>query len=210
MNTLHTTIYIKNPGILSKLQLEKLFTYMEQSNLAKRTRLIFSLISGSNQHPEYENVRNYLENRLSCLTICLLPLRERLQDFKSITALYLHKLNVSLGKQIIGLETEAMELMTDFSWPGNLDQLQHVLKELVVITQAPYITLADVSLILNQEPFFASNSANAGLNLNQPLDDINYQIILTVLKEENGSKEKTAQRLGISRSTLWRILKSRE
>lgn len=47
-------------------------------------------------------------------------------------------------------------------------------------------------------------------DLNRTLDDINYDIIRIVLQEENMNRERTAKRLGISRSTLWRILKSHE
>lgn len=209
LSTLHTTIYIKNPATLSKSQNEKLFTYIENTNLTKRSRLIFSLTAGHHQYTESEHIRNYLENRLSCLTLYLPPLRERIADFPSITALYLHKLNISLGKQIIGFETEAMDLMTNFPWLRNLDQLRHVLKELVTITHTSYITYDEVKQILNQESS-PVNPAFADLDLTQTLDDINYQIIQTVLNEEHGNKEKTSKRLGISRSTLWRILKNHE
>lgn len=208
LTALHSTIYIKNVCALSSAQAEKLFTYMEHTDLAKRNRLIFSLISGSDQYPETELIRNYLENRLSCLTLRLLPLRERSEDIPSITALYLHKLNVSLGKQIIGFETEAMDLMTSFPWSHNLDQLQHVLKELAVITKTPYITYADVKYMLDQESTPLTSLPSVNLDLTKTLDDINYQIIQTVLAEEQGNKEKTSRRLGISRSTLWRILKN--
>jgi DNA-binding NtrC family response regulator len=149
-----------------------------------------------------------LEKRLSCLSLHLLPLRERSDDIPSITALYLHKLNVSLGKQIIGLEAEAMELFTAFPWTHNLDQLQHVLKELAVVTKTPYITYNDVKYFLDQETPTMPSLPSVDLDLSQTLDEINYQIILTVLAEEHENKEKTASRLGISRSTLWRILKT--
>ena len=56
----------------------------------------------------------------------------------------------------------------------------------------------------------AAVSSGETLDLTSTLDDINYQIIQIVLKEEHGNKEKTSQRLGISRSTLWRILKNRQ
>lgn len=209
LSTLHSTIYIKNPAALSKAQYKKLLTYIENTNLTKRSRLIFSLTADHNQYTEGEHIRNHLENHLSCLTLYLLPLRKRIADFPSITTLYLHKLNVSLGKQIIGFETEAMDLMTTFSWPRNLDQLRHVLKELVTITHTSYITRDEVKQILNQESPTVSPTF-AGLDLTQTLDDINYQIIQTVLDEENRNKEKTSRRLGISRSTLWRILKSHD
>ncbi|MDO4313653.1 MAG: PrpR N-terminal domain-containing protein [Eubacteriales bacterium] len=208
LNTVHSTIYIKNPGALSKGQMDKLFTYIDHSNLAKRNRLIFSLLLNSTEYPETETARNYLENRLSCLTLKLSPLRERIADFPSITALYIHKMNTLLGKQIIGLEAEAMELMTGFSWPHNLDQLQRIIKELVLTTHTPYITYASVRQALSQEPSGMPAPDGTSFDLSGTLSDINYRIIQVVLEEEHGSKERTAQRLGISRSTLWRVLKN--
>lgn len=210
LSSLHATIYIKNCDTLSKVQLEKLFSYVESTNLIKRNRLIFSLVTRHGEPHDTDCVRTCLENRLSCLTLLLPPLRERLSDFSSIAALYLHKLNVSLGKQIIGFETEAMEVMTSYQWPGNLDQLHRVLKELVTLTSTPYISYRVVKNIIAQEPSFHADSFTTSLDLTQTLDDINYQIIQTVLKEEQGNKEKTSKRLGISRSTLWRLLKSRD
>lgn len=210
LNTVHSTIYIKNPGALSETQCENLFTYLDQSNLTRRNRLLFSLVLNSDQYPCTQKTRDYLEKRLLCLTLQLPPLRERRSDLKSIIALYLHRLNVSLGKQIIGMETEAMELMEQFSWPYNLTQLQHILQELAVISETPYISADDVKAMLEQEQTASAVSSGETLDLTSTLDDINYQIIQIVLKEEHGNKEKTSQRLGISRSTLWRILKNRQ
>lgn len=210
LNTTHSTIYIKNPGALSENQCEKLFTYLDHTNLSRRNRLLFSLILNTDQYPCTQKARDYLENRLSCLTLYLPPLRERKEDLKSIIALYLHRLNVSLGKQIIGLEAEAMERMTAFPWPRNMAQLQHVLKELAVLTKTPYITAQDTSQMLNQESPTSLFAPHVDLDLNQTLEDINYQIIQRILEEEHGNKEKTSRRLGISRSTLWRILKNRQ
>lgn len=210
LNTLHTTIYIKNPGALSEGQADKLFTYLENTNLTRRNRLLFSLIQNTNQYPNTETCRTYLENHLSCLTLTLPPLRERKKDISSIVALYLHRLNIQLGKQIIGFEAEAMELMTEFPWPHNLDQLHRVLRELAVITRTSYISYQNVKYILNQKLNSPTAPLSLNLDLSQTMEEINYQIIQLVLHEENGNKEKTAKRLGISRSTLWRILKNRQ
>lgn len=170
-------------------------------------RLIFSITLGNVSQEQDVLCRSYLENRLSCLTLRLPPLRERINDLSSITALYIHRMNITIGKQIIGFEAEAMDLMNSFPWPGNLDQLHHVIKELVVITQTPYITYADTKAILDAEPAISCNDPQTTLNLSATLDEMNYQIIQWVLAEEHGNKEKTAKRLGISRSTLWRMLK---
>lgn len=202
-----TTLYIKNPGALSKSQMDNLFSYIENSRLTKRNRVIFSLTIEPEMDAQTAFCRSYLENKLCCLTLKLPPLRERIQDLPSIAALYIHRMNVSTGKQIIGLETEALELMTHFSWPHNLDQLHHIIQELVVITQTPYISYQDVKNALDAEPEIKTEKLSSSLELTGTLDEINLQIIQMVLDEEHGNKEKTARRLGISRSTLWRMLK---
>ena len=203
----NTNIYIKNPGALSKNQLDKLFSYIDNSELARRNRLIFSLILNSSEKDQTEICRNYLENKLSCMTLKLLPLRDRIQDLSSIATLYIHRMNVATGKQIIGFEAEAMDLMTAFSWPNNLDQLHHIIKELVVITRTPYITYENVKEILDNEPSADPSADISGLDLTGTLNEINDQIIHMVLTEEAGNKERAAKRLGISRSTLWGMLK---
>lgn len=203
----NATFYIKSLASLSKTQLDNLFSYIDNSRLSKRNRLIFSITLGNVSQEQDVLCRSYLENRLSCLTLRLPPLRERINDLSSITALYIHRMNITIGKQIIGFEAEAMDLMNSFPWPGNLDQLHHVIKELVVITQTPYITYADTKAILDAEPAISCNDPQTTLNLSATLDEMNYQIIQWVLAEEHGNKEKTAKRLGISRSTLWRMLK---
>ena len=141
------------------------------------------------------------------MTLKLLPLRDRIQDLSSIATLYIHRMNVATGKQIIGFEAEAMDLMTAFSWPNNLDQLHHIIKELVVITRTPYITYENVKEILDNEPSADPSADISGLDLTGTLNEINDQIIHMVLTEEAGNKERAAKRLGISRSTLWRMLK---
>ena len=209
----HTTIYIKNPGALNKNQLSKLFTYLEQTDLHKHNRLIFSLVTNEKAYAETETVYNYLANHLSCLILNLPPLRERKEDIPSISTLYINKLNAALGKQIIGFDGDAMAIMKDFPWKNNLDQLKRIIKELVVITPTSYISVESVKQLLRrEEPYIPAAPADRAMSidLKQSLDEINYQIIKLILNEEKGNKEKTARRLGIGRSTLWRILKSRE
>ena len=209
LNSVNCTVHLKNPAALSKQQLDQLFNYIDCTNLCKRMRLIVSLVDDEAYAKGIKTVRYFCENHLSCLTLKLPPLRERIDEFSNIIALYIHRLNTALGKQIIGLDTEAMEMMTSYFWPQNLDQLQHVLKELILITDTPYISRRDVKQILSQEPK-PKVAISDDFLLNGTLDEINYKIIQRVLLEENNNKEKTSARLGISRSTLWRILKNQK
>lgn len=212
LNNLHVTIYLKDAGRLSKTQAEKLSAYFTQTELAKRNRLIFSITEGT------ENavfMTDFLLNNLSCLKLPLPPLRERKNDIPSISTLYINQLNTVLGKQIVGFVPQAMERICNFPWPHNLDQLRRAVKEMVILTDTSYITLETAETILKQESSPSSPSRLCGditceIELTQTLDDMTYTIIQTVLSDEKMNKERTAKRLGISRSTLWRMLKSHD
>lgn len=212
LSSVNCTIYFKNINHLNNNQMEKLLAYIEQSDLAKQNHLLFSYIETPKEPSEKSILCNFLINKLHCLTLHLPPLRKRQKDIPSILTLYLNQLNLEMGKQIIGFEPDAMELMKRFPWPENLNQLQRVLRELAVLTDESYITSDLAARFLKNENFSSpipwKETQGFVLDLNRTLDDINYDIIRMVLNEENNNKEKTARRLGISRSTLWRLLKS--
>lgn len=206
---INTTIHIKNIGKLSNTELSKLYTYIEDTGMIKRNRLIFSLITPD---PNAGDIKNYMLNKLSCLLLPTEPLRERLEDLSSIATLYINQMNALLGKQIIGFDADAFHLIKNYHWPDNLDQFRRVLKELAVLTSTSYISEYNVRMVLKQEESTESSLKiprySLPLDLSQPLNKITYDIIQTVMAEENMNKERTARRLGISRSTLWRILKN--
>lgn len=209
LNEAHVTIHFRNIGKLSKTEFYRLMEYMDNTKLTKRNRVLFSMILPD---PDAEEMKNYLTNKAACLHLALVPLRERMEDLSSIAILYINQLNNLLGKQIIGFESDAFDLIRNYSWPGNLEQFRHILKELVVITDSFYISAENTTKILAQErhngnaaPSFAENFP---IDLTQPLEQIEHEIISIVLAQENMNKEKAAQRLGISRTTLWRMLKN--
>lgn len=206
---INATIHIKEVNALSETQFMKLCTYIEDSRLFKRNRVIFSIVSTDSNSKKF---RDHLINQMSCLLLAITPLRERYGDMAGMAAIYLNQLNAQLGKQIIGFQPDALEIIKSYSWPNNLDQFRRVIKQLTIITNTSYISAGDVSSVIEQEhkqyPQVKSEASAPAINLNQPLDKITSDIIRLVLAEENMNREKTARRLGISRSTLWRTLKN--
>ena len=84
-----------------------------------------------------------------------------------------------------------------------------IIQELAVCTHTPYITKEQTMEILSKETVKPKKViVENTLNLNQTLYEINYDIIQLVLEQEQNNKEKAAKHLGISRSTLWRMLKN--
>ena len=151
-----------------------------------------------------------LRNKLGCISLTVPNLQLCIDEIPKLSVMYINALNSLTTSQVLGLEPEAMSLLQGYQWPQNLDQLKRVLKEAVLLTKTPYITAETVQEILRKEKKsigIAQDNPVMDLDLNQSLKDITYDIVLKVLKEENMNQSRTAKRLDISRTTLWRILK---
>src|SRR5699024_10951320 len=102
-----------------------------------------------------------------------------------------------------------------YTWPGNYDQFRRVLDELVLMTSSAYIPAASVDTLLSREQaLYPAAHTSAGdplrdLPLDQTLEQIELEVVRRVLAAEKGNQKRTAERLGISRTTLWRMLQKK-
>lgn len=201
------TLYFQAMESLSEEQCRQLLSLILDTSLHTRSRLIFSwTVQAGNPLPPagQEFVR-----RLSCLTICLKPLRERIQDIPTLASLCLSTLNMELGKQISGFDPQAQELLMAYHWPENHTQFRRLIRELAVYTDGPYITGATVRTQLDKERQLVVPEERSveNPNLNRPLEEIVRQLVKKAVDSNHGNQSLTARQLGISRTTLWRYLK---
>ena len=112
------------------------------------------------------------------------------------------------ARAVIGFEPEATFRMTEYCWPGNYDQFCRVLNELVLRTTTPYISEATVREQLKRECTFYPDAApqTHALPVDLTLEEIEQIAVQQALQAENGNQKRAAERLGISRTTLWRML----
>lgn len=211
-NDNNNTIYLKNVDALPQERHKQLLSLIIDMNLARRNRLLFSCVSDRDGIIPKQCMD--FVNMLSCLTIHLPPLRERKEEIPVLANLSLSSLNISLAKEILGLEAGAMKLLVDYDWPYNYTQFKRILSELTAVTTTPYILESTAAHALEQEHTISSprvqpegSSPFRALDLNRTLDEINHDIIHAVLEEMGGNQSAAAKRLGISRTTLWRLLK---
>lgn len=204
----NATFYFRHIAQLDPAQVRQLMVYCEKSGFYKRNRLLFSMIDKEGQEEGDSDIEQELKYRLGCLEIHLPSLRQRIDDIPSVSNLYINQFNMAHGNQISGIEPEAVSLLQGYSWPQNLRQLRHVLDEACVQTTATYISKETIHAILRKERFSDAPglTKSGGLDLNRSLDEITYDIVCSVLASENMNRTKAAKRLGISRTTLWRIL----
>ena len=200
------TLLFKNIQALAFPQHHQLFELIEELAKSQAHRFIFSYTARDTKDISGA-IYEFLTDRLNCLQLTLTPLRERKEDIPYLASLYINHLNLEVARQVAGFEPGAIQLLEDFPWSANLSQLYRVLRELVLISSSPYITTGDIKKLLEKEERFSPFTHGTRLDTSLPLAELNRQIALLVMEEENGNQSNTAKRLGISRSTLWRMLK---
>lgn len=205
------TIFIRNINALSEQQQSQLLIAIADMEICKRNRVIFSCISNSEGTLD-PNAMAFV-NRLHCFIITLPALRDDVSRLDSLVKLYLNRLNIDMAKQILGVSADAMQLLKSFSWPYNYLQFSRMMRNLVIMATGSYIRYEDVQEVLSKERTITtvslhSTDASKTLDISRPLSEINKEVADIVLEANNGNQSKAAQSLGISRTTLWRIIKS--
>ncbi len=165
--------------------------------------------------------REDLFHRLSEFTINLPLLSERKEDISVLANDFLINSNLELEKKIKGFSPEALQLLQQYNWPGNIRELKHVVKRAVLLENDSYIGVK----VLNFESSPSAYRIKKNLveeNLRKILDDgesltdiikkINEdterEVIKKILKEVKYNKSKAAKILGIDRNTLYAKIKN--
>ena len=151
----------------------------------------------------------YLKDKFQCFQIDLLPLRYRRERIPVMANLYLSAESAAGKISYTRISNDALDLLQEYDWPGNSTQLERILGQLSSSTRDHLIRKEDVHAIMQYESTSVKETGNApySLNLRRPLKMIEKDIVEQVLKECGNNQSTAAKRLGISRTTLWRILK---
>lgn len=200
------TLMMSHVEALTDEQFSELFSTIMALHTQERNRLFFVASSSSSgtMHSHYAR----LVDMLNCLMLQMPPLRSHLQDIPRLSGLYISTLNMRNARAVIGFEPEANLCMTEYSWPGNYDQFCRVLDELVLHTTTPYISVETVRDQLKRECTFYPGAVpqTHALPVDLTLEEIEQIAVQQALQAENGNQKRAAERLGISRTTLWRML----
>lgn len=203
------TLYFASIDALSEERRQQLLAVLSEMDVCRRNRVIFSCVC---QPGEYTSaVGSLFMDKLCCLSLYLPPLRQMAERIPALVNLSLSHLNVDLPRQIVGADPEAITLLQNFQWPHNYTQFRRVIGELAVTATGSLITAENVRQALRKERHVGTFSpcaenAAAPLNLNRTLDEISQNVARRVVEESGGNQTVAAKRLGISRTTLWRLL----
>ena len=146
--------------------------------------------------------REDLYYRMNIVELFLAPLRERQDDIKPLSAYFLQKHLPKSHKKITGISDEAMEILTQYSFPGNVRELENIIERAIIIEKGPIImpeSLPQGIRVLQIATFDPDQI--------QTVDELIKDYAEKVVKMVNGNRSKAAEVLGISRTSLWKILK---
>ncbi len=203
------TLFLDEIGNLPLSLQSKILTVIQNREIVrigsnKPIPIDIRLITATNQNLHRlirENLfREDLYYRINTVQIELPPLRERGDDLLLLAEYYLEKYSKKYQKPNLKIDQRAIKKLGQYSWPGNIRELQHVIENAVILCESEVLSPAD----------FNFNSSISLLEGSLNLEDIERKTIEKALAKNNGRYKDTAKELGISRTTLYYKLKKYE
>ena len=144
--------------------------------------------------------------RLSAVSFSLPALRDRKEDIPSLAQMFIDTVSREQQRPLQGLGPGSLPILLRHLWPGNVRELESVIRAACLSSEGQWLRPIDL-VILPLEPLGAKSGEPLPPE-NYTLDGVVRRHILQVLKACDGNKARAASKLGISRSTLYRMLES--
>ena len=152
--------------------------------------------------------RQDLYYRINVVSIHLSALRDRLGDIPLLAEHFLKRHCQRTGRQVLGFREDALRHLQTFDWPGNVRQLENVIERAVILTKSAYLTADDLPDEIRAPDSAAAPGGDGRiLPLKKALEAPEREIVLRALRSFNGSRQATAEALGIDRTTLYKKMK---
>lgn len=188
--------------LLRVLQEKQIRRIGEHKTRALDIRLLAATNEDLRQATQKGHFREDLFHRLNEFDIQLPALRERKEDIPLFAHLFLKNANQSFGKNVASFHADAMQYLMDYSWPGNLRELNNIIRRAVIMSKTNVIDLEQLPAEIKNPETPASSLA-----LPQERENREVDLIKTALERCKYNKTKAAQMLEIDRKTLYAKMK---
>ena len=165
------------------------------------------IIAATNKELKHEvelgAFREDLFFRLNVVSIVLPFLSDRREDIPLLIRHFIEKYSLAFHKQVTGIQPQALQILVNYSYPGNVRELENIIERAVALTDGEEIAPQDLPKDLQQLEF--DTLEGDGLH---SLEEIERRYIVKVLENTGYNKGLAAKILGIPRTTLWRKMKA--
>lgn len=210
------TVFLDEIGEMSPAMQSKLLVFLQEREFErvgshKPIRVDVRVIAATNRNLEDMIIkgefREDLYYRLNVLKLVIPPLRERMEDLPLLIDYFLPVVNKDLKTNISEISTGAMELLSNYSWPGNVREVVNVLQKAVLLADldgSQTITPRQLSFVKIGDK--KTNHLVSG-TLKERMENFEKQQLVRVLKETNYNKTKAAAILDMDLSWLYKKIK---
>ena len=193
------------PKLLRALQEREIIRVCGISTIPVDVRLIAATNQDLEAMVEGGTFRRDLYYRLNLIPLHIPPLRERGDDIPLLAVHFLEKFNAKYGKKK-ELTDEAMQIMKEYPWPGNIREMENLLERLVIIGEEHWLTAPRLMAILENGDGAALRLDPSGASLKDMVADYEKKLLKEALTRY-GTTYKTAQALNTSQPTVARKAK---
>ena len=144
--------------------------------------------------------REDLYYRLNVVPIEIPPLRDRKEDIPYLVRFFVDKLARENGGHVRGITDAAVDKLMQYSWPGNVREIENVIERSIVMTTGDKLYDDDIRIDMNLRP--RHQSGEMGLPEGMSLDAYEQELIRNALKQANNNKSQAARILGLTRNSL--------
>jgi Nif-specific regulatory protein len=163
------------------------------------------VLAASNQNLEKAmqdgSFRQDLYYRLHVLPVRLPALRDRQKDIPVLAASFLRETTLRHGRQVFSFDSKASELLLKYQWPGNVRELKNVIERAVLVCQGSQIRAGDLGLAISNEEEVEGEDLKSSVFL------FKAKLILKALRSCGGNQTRAAEKLGIQRTYLSKLMK---
>jgi two-component system response regulator HydG len=183
--------------LLRVLQSQKFERIGGEQTLAVDVRILAATNKNLLDQVKAGQFREDLFYRLNVIPIQVPPLRERQNDIPLLAKHFLRRFAERQKKDIREFSSEAMRIILNYRWPGNVREIENTIEHAVVLAKASVVEAVDLP------PLLAGSGAQASAAPGKTITETEARLLREVLEECNWNKTEAALRLGISRSTLY-------
>jgi two-component system response regulator AtoC len=167
------------------------------------------VIAATNKNLEHEveegRFRDDLYYRLNVIRIAMPPLRERVEDIALLTTHFLDRHRYRPGWPPTKISEEALRLLLEYSWPGNVRQLENTIERAVVLAQGKLITPQHIALdspLTTDNLFNITQRVRGRTPLGTIVQEVEHLAVEIAISQARGDRDEAARILGLSRNEL--------
>jgi two-component system nitrogen regulation response regulator NtrX len=211
------TIFLDEIGDMSLKTQAKVLRVLEEQSFQRvggkdTVRVDVRVIAASNRDLQAliraGRFREDLFYRLSVIPIEVPPLRARTEDVPLLVDHFIRVFSAENGKRIKTLSGEALAYFLAYDWPGNVRELRNMVERLVIMAPRDVIEAEDVPAPLRPKEHVGETGEARERTLREARDHFERAYILAELRANEWNMTRTAERLGIERSHLYRKIKA--